>query len=147
MSLLETAHRFFTALNAQTMDEVVAMISPSCQVRTPIGSFTGGEAYREWMLMHFRALPDFTHEIRGMAAEQGEVVAFELHAFGTHTGPLDMPGGPIPPTNRRLDVSAVDVWRVENGLIVDYNLYFDRLDFFGQLGLLSEDQIGAASGG
>ncbi|NCR15926.1 MAG: ester cyclase [Microcystis aeruginosa LL13-03] len=135
MFLLEKAQHFFTALNAQNMNEVVEMISPSADIRTPIGSFTGGEAYREWMLMHFRALPDFTHEIWGLSAESGQTLAFELHATGTHTGPLVLPSGEIAPTGRTLDVSAVDVWRFEDGLIVEYHLYFDLFDFLRQLGL------------
>ncbi len=135
MSLLARAERFFSALNAHELDEVSAAIAPSAQIRTPIGSFTGGEAYREWMLMHFRAMPDFTHELRGMAVESSGAIAFELHATGTMTGPLAMPNGDLPPTGRTIDISASDFWRFENGLIVEYHLYFDRLDFFGQLGL------------
>lgn len=133
--LFEKAQRFFTALNAKDLDTVVSMISPSAVIRSPIGSFVGGEAYREWMNMHFRALPDFTHEIRGLVAESGQTLAFELHAFGTMTGPLAMPTGDIAPTGRRIDVSASDFWRFENGLIVEYHLYFDGMDFFRQLGV------------
>ncbi|QHG20430.1 nuclear transport factor 2 family protein [Nostoc sp. ATCC 53789] len=135
MSLLAQAKQFFTALNAHELDEVVAAIAPSANIHTPIGSFTGGEAYREWMLMHFRAIPDFTHEIRGMAVESDRTLAFELHATGTMTGPLAMPSGDLPPTGRSIDISASDFWRFEDGLIVEYHLYFDRFDFFGQLGL------------
>ena len=135
MPLLDKAQEFFTALNAHEMDKVVSMISPKAQILTPIGNFTGGEAYRDWMLMHFRALPDFTHEIRGMAAESGQTLAFELHATGTHTGPLDLPSGTVEATGKSLDVSAVDFWRFEDGLIAEYHLYFNLLDFLGQLGL------------
>jgi len=80
MSLLERAQRFFTTLNAQDPDAVVAMISPSCDIRTPQGSFTGGGAYREWISGLFRAVPDMTHELRGIAVESGQTIAFELHA-------------------------------------------------------------------
>ncbi len=135
MSLLEQAERFFTALNAKALDEVVAMISPSANIRTPLGAFTGGEAYREWILMHFRAMSDFTHEIRGITVESDQTLAFELHATGTMTGPLTMPNGDIPATGRTIDISASDFWRFEDRLIVEYHLYFDRLDFFGQLGV------------
>ena len=58
MSLLDQAKRFFASLNAKDLDVVVAMISPSAAIRTPLGSFTGGDAFREWMLVHFRAMPD-----------------------------------------------------------------------------------------
>jgi hypothetical protein len=70
-----------------------------------------------------------------MAAESEQTLAFELHAFGTMTGPLTMPGGDFAPMGRKIDISAVDFWRFDNRLIVEYHLYFDRLDFFGQLGL------------
>ncbi|WP_309731578.1 nuclear transport factor 2 family protein [Chamaesiphon sp. OTE_75_metabat_556] len=135
MSLLNLASDFFTALNAHDLDKVAAAISPVANIHTPIGSFVGGEAYREWMLMHFRAMPDFTHEIRGMAVESSATLAFELHATGTMTGSLALPSGDALPTGRAIDISAADFWQFENGLIVEYHLYFDRLDFFGQLGL------------
>ncbi|ACK73072.1 protein of unknown function DUF1486 [Gloeothece citriformis PCC 7424] len=135
MSLLQQAEKFFDALNAHDLDTVVSMISPSATINTPIGSFTGGEAYRDWMMMHFRAMPDFTHEIRGMAAETQDTIAFELHATGTMTGPLEMPNGDVPPTGRSIDVSAADFWRFENGLIVEYHLYFNLVDFLNQLGI------------
>lgn len=135
MSLFDKAQEFFAALNAHNMDKVVAMIDPAANIITPIGNFTGGEAYRDWMLMHFRALPNFTHEIRGLVAESDQTLAFELHAQGTHTGPLDLPSGSVAPTGKSLDVSAVDFWKFENGLIVEYHLYFNLLDFLGQLGL------------
>lgn len=51
MSLLAQAEHFFAALNAHDLDEVAAAIAPSANIRTPIGSFTGGEAYREWILL------------------------------------------------------------------------------------------------
>jgi steroid delta-isomerase-like uncharacterized protein len=135
MPLLEQAQRFFAALNAHDLNTAVAMLSPSANIRTPLGSFTGGEAYREWILMHFRALPDFTHEIRGMTAESNQTLAFELHATGTMTGPLALSDGDLSPTGRTIDISAADFWQFENGLIVEYHLYFDRRDFFNQLGL------------
>lgn len=135
MSLLAQAEQFFTALNAHDLDKVAAAIAPNASIVTPIGSFTGGEAYREWMLMHFRAMPNFTHKIRGIAVESAQSLAFELHATGTMTGPLAMPSGDLQPTGKTIDISASDFWRFEDGLIVEYHLYFDRLDFFGQLGV------------
>lgn len=138
MPLLELADRFFTAMNAQDLDTVESMISPSARVQTPIGSFVGNKAYREWIAMHFQAFPDFTHEIRGLSlvSERDQTLAFELHASGTHTGPLPLETGVLAPTGKQLDVSAADFWRLEGGLIVEYRLYFNLLDFLGQLGVV-----------
>jgi hypothetical protein len=88
---------------------VVAMISPAADVRTPIGPFTGGEAYRDWISAQFRAMPDFTHEIRGITVESDD---------------------------RKIEMAGADFWGFEAGVIVDYNLYFDRFDFLTQLGAL-----------
>ena len=135
MSLLDQAQRFFAALNAQDLDQVVSMISPVCDIRTPQGTFTGGEAYRDWISGLFRALPDFTHELRGIAVESGPTIAFELHAAGTFTGPLAMPGGDVAPNGRFIDVPGADLWRFEDGKIVEYHLYFDQMEFLTQLGI------------
>lgn len=136
MSLIKQAEEFFTALNSQDLDTVVAMISPAADVRTPIGSFTGGEAYRDWISAQFRAIPDFTHEIRGITVESDDMLAFELRAFGTHTGPMALPGGEVPATGRKIEMAGADFWRFEAGVILEYNLYFDRFDFLTQLGAL-----------
>ena len=85
--------------------------------------------------MHFQAMPDFTHEIRGITVESNQSLAFELHATGTMTGSLVMSGNELSPTGRTINISASDFWQFENGLIVEYRLYFDRLDFFQQLGI------------
>jgi predicted ester cyclase len=135
MSLLAQAKQFFIALDSHDLDEAVALLAPSANIRTPIGSFIGPEGFREWALMIFRAIPDFSHEIRGIAVESDQALAFELHVTGTMTGPLAMPNGDLPPTGRSFDILASDFWRFENGPIVEYHAYLDRLDFFRQLGL------------
>jgi predicted ester cyclase len=146
MSLLQKADKFFAAMNARNLDEMAAMISPHADVRTPIGDLTGPQEYREWIEMHFRAFPDFTHELRGIAVESDteQTLAFELHATGTHTGSLTLPSGDVPPTGRRIDVPAADFWKFADGLIVEYHLYFNLFDFLSQLGLV--DQTAGAGG-
>jgi predicted ester cyclase len=135
VSLLEQAERLFTALNAQDLDTAVAMISPSADIRTPTGALTGGKAYREWISGHFRAFPDMYHEIRGIAVESDQTLAFEWRATGTFTAPLATPGGEVPPTGKTIDLAGADFWRFEGGLIVAYHLHFDQLEFLRQLGL------------
>jgi steroid delta-isomerase-like uncharacterized protein len=134
MSLLKQAEGHFEALNAMDLDAAVAMISPSADIRTPMGAFTGGTAYGEWISRLFRALPDMCHEIRGIAVEEGQTLAFEWYTTGTFTGPLAMPGGDVPPTGKTIDVTGADFWRFEGGLIVAYHLYFDHLELLRQLG-------------
>jgi predicted ester cyclase len=140
MSLLKRAEQLFTALNATDLNTAVAMISPTADIRTPTGAFTGGKAFRDWLSGHFRAFPDMRHEIRGIAVESDRTLAFEWRATGTFTGPLATPGGDVAPTGKTIDVPGADFWRFEGGLIVAYHLYFDHLVFLRQLGLAPDGQ-------
>jgi predicted ester cyclase len=117
------------------LDTAVAMISPSAEIRTPMGLFTGGRAYREWVSAHFRAFPDMHHEIRGIAVESNQTLAFEWRATGTFAAPLATPGGQVSPNGKTIDIPGADFWRFESGLIVVYHVYFDHLEFLRQLGL------------
>jgi predicted ester cyclase len=119
------------------LDTAVAMISPSADIRTPMGAFTGGKAYREWISEHFRAFPDMHHEIRGITAESERTLAFEWGATGTFTAPLAIASGEVRPNGKAIDLPGADFWGVEGGLIAIYHIHFDRLEFLQQLGLAS----------
>lgn len=62
------------------------------------------------------------------AAIQGRIVA-------THTGPLALPSGTVPPSGRTLDLRFALLVEARDGQIVRDDLYFDRLDLSEQLGL------------
>ena len=136
MTLFEQAEKFFAAMNAKDFDTMLSMLSPTCETRTPQGNFTGREEYRQWIAGLMRAVPDLTHELNGMHVESANMIGFELHAFGTMTGPLGTPEGDIPPTGRHMDVGGTDFWRFgDDGLIHSYHLSFDQADFVRQLGI------------
>ena len=83
------------------------MISPSAEIRTPQDSFIGRKAYREWIATYFRAFPDMHQEIRGIAVEANQTLAFEWRAIGTFTTPLTTAGGDIPPNGKTIDISTL----------------------------------------
>ena len=60
----------------------------------------------------------------------------ELELTGTHTAPLIGPAGTVEPTGRPLRLGAVNVWRVREGRIASYHIYFDQLSFLMPLGLI-----------
>jgi len=68
----------------------------------------------------------------------GDWVVQEFVFSGTHTGPLLSPSGEIPPTNRQLRGRGVQIFRVEDGMVVDTRLYFDQVEVLTQLGLMPE---------
>jgi predicted ester cyclase len=71
------------------------MTSPLVDIRMPMGAFTRGKAYREWISEHFRAFPDMHHEIRGITVESDRTLTFEWRATGTFAALLLMPGGEV----------------------------------------------------
>ena len=110
---------FLRHTNTMNLDRAVAMISPLVDIRMPMGAFTGGKAYREWISEHFRAFPDMHHEIRGITVESDRTLTFEWRATGTFTAPLAMSGGEVSPNGKTIDLPGAEFWRVEGGLIVD----------------------------
>ena len=74
------------------------------------------------------------------AVEVGDTAIDEGFYSGTNTGPLPLPSGEsLPATGKRVRIRGCDFATVVDGRIVSYRLYFDQMDFLGQLGLLPEE--------
>jgi steroid delta-isomerase-like uncharacterized protein len=81
------------------------------------------------------AFPDFSIESVTLIG-QGELVANEWSARGTHDGPLPRPGGgDYPPTGRSFARTGVGIVELRDGKIVRYRDYFDQQTMTEQLGL------------
>jgi steroid delta-isomerase-like uncharacterized protein len=78
----------------------------------------------------FAALPDMKHEVTDIFAVQDKVVMrFVLH--GTHRAELEG----IPPTGKQLAVSAISVFRIKNGRVIEEMEEADMLGMYQQLGM------------
>ena len=130
----ELVRGFFGALDARDMDAVAAAIEPACDFSAPGMTLRGPEQILGWMRHYIAAFPDVRHKIMGLVAEEDRV-AVELEIVGTHTAPLVGPAGTLEPTGRPLRLAAANLWRVPDGRIASYRIYFDQLSFLGQLGL------------
>jgi ketosteroid isomerase-like protein len=81
------------------------------------------------------AFPDFSVASVTLIG-QGDLVANEWSARGTHTGPLPRAdGGADEPTGRSFARTGVGIVEVRNNQIVRYRDYFDRQTMTDQLGL------------
>jgi steroid delta-isomerase-like uncharacterized protein len=81
------------------------------------------------------AFPDFSVESVTLIG-QGDLVANEWSARGTHSGPLPGPdGGYVEPTGRPFARTGVGIVELRHGKIVRYRDYFDRQTLTEQLGL------------
>ena len=81
------------------------------------------------------AFPDFSVESVTLIG-QGDLVANEWSARGTHDGPLPRPdGGHSAPTGRSFARTGVGIVELRDGKVVRYRDYFDRQTMTEQLGL------------
>jgi steroid delta-isomerase-like uncharacterized protein len=81
------------------------------------------------------AFPDFSVECVALIG-QGDLVANEWSARGTHDGPLPRPdGGHYAPTGRSFARTGVGIVELRDGKVVRYRDYFDRQTMTEQLGL------------
>jgi ketosteroid isomerase-like protein len=71
-------------------------------------------------------------------------VAIQITWEGTQSGPLQVPGGEIAPTGRKVTVQACQVMRVEDGKAVEACHYFDMLGMLEQLGTVSAESLAHA---
>jgi steroid delta-isomerase-like uncharacterized protein len=81
------------------------------------------------------ALPDSKATLHNAVAGNN-VVTLELTWRGTHTGPLDLPSGQVPPTNRSIELRACQVVEMADGKPQTVRQYFDMATLLEQLGLM-----------
>ncbi|MGW1717898.1 ester cyclase [Streptomyces sp. NPDC002156] len=107
----------------------------------------GGEIHgRDNIVEYWRqmtdAMPEATYE-SVHSYEIGDTAVDEGYFTGRNTGPIQLPSGEhLPATQKEVRVRGIDIATVRDGHIVDYRLYFDQMEFLGQLGLLPPDPLG-----
>jgi predicted ester cyclase len=93
----------------------------------------GPELYRALASGTREAFPDATFAIEDVVAA-GDEVALRWTMTGTHEGPAFG----VEPTGRTVELSAVEIDRFEDGLLVETWSQSDRLGLLEQLGALPD---------
>lgn len=127
--------RMFAIIDGNDLASLRSVLTADCEFVTPQGAFRGPEQVIAWMQAFLDGFPGMKHRMTSYT-ESGDSVAFEVIAEGKHTQPLVSPQGTIPPTQRDLHLRACDFARMHEGKIGTYHVYFDQMEFLGQLGLL-----------
>ena len=97
---------------------------------------SGRDAVQKDAADFFTAFPDLAVRVTKVMAS-GDTVAFEGIVNATHTGPLQLPAGLIPPTNKRLEFSIASFSTLDgSGHIREERRYYDVAGQLTQLGLL-----------
>jgi predicted ester cyclase len=110
------ARRFFDEVLARASERAVdELIAPGADVCTPTGRFIGPEGVKRATVQIGSVFPDRRVEIQALVAE-GSRVAAEWTLCGTQK--RERLG--VPPIGRRECISALSLFRVENGKIVEH---------------------------
>jgi len=126
-------HRIFDELinqeNKTVIDEVFAA---SVTVHDPfLGTVYGVDAFRQLLGMFDTAFPGHRVTVDGMVAEGDFVSVLHTHT-ATHTG--EFMG--MPPTGKTAVVNGIELFRLENGRVVEFWRKDDDVSLLVQLGIM-----------
>ena len=132
---------FETLWNEKRLDRLDQLVAPDYIDGNPMpGQAAGLEGAKQKWAMYFAGIPDLSANIEDLVAE-GDRVVIRFTAEGTHHGTLLG----VPPTGKRLRVTAIAIYRLVGGKIVEHWEEGDRLGLFQQLGVIPGTPRAAAT--
>ena len=135
--LTQVAADLIDAFNEADWERFRAVLSPDAvYAETGTGRrVEGADAYVQLCQGWKDALPDVRGTIRGAVAG-ADTVAQEILWEGTHTGPMQTPGGTLEPAGARISVEA-SLWaRFEGEKAREVHHYLDVLTLLQQIGAM-----------
>jgi len=134
---------FFAAIDrAQDMGPLDTFAAPSYTAHFPGAQGMGRDATKGFGGGFFAACPGLRHTVEDLVAE-GDRVAARLTIRGTHSQPFVTPAGTIPPANKSFELPVLNLYRFENGKVVEHHSVFDMLGFLQQIGAMPAPQSAA----
>ena len=103
----------------------------------PGGEASGRDGVIEFLGVFHEAFSDLRLEIKQLLTD-GPAAAAEGTITGTHDGVLHTPNGDVAPTGRAVELRWAAVYVTDGETLKSEHLFFDQMDFLGQLGLLSD---------
>jgi len=105
------------------------------EMTAPGAQVSGRDNVIGFLAVFHDAFPDLRLEIVQLLTD-GPAAAAEGTLRGTHTGVLHTPNGAVEPTGRAVELRWAAVYATEGDTLKSEHLFFDQMDFLGQLGLL-----------
>jgi hypothetical protein len=141
MSLKDLYMETMELADARQLDGFLDRFTPDCAWKVPGAELHGREELAGWLAPFWAGFSTFRHEIHALA-EDGDTVVGEGTWIGVHDGPLPTPSGDLPPSGRevRFDFAMIARGDVAVGKASSVHIYYDQLDFLGQLGALAQPE-------
>ncbi len=129
---MELIRSYFAAIDKGDFDIYDEIYTEDAAFYSPSGS---GEPMSkdhdiETKKMHFQVFPDLVHTIEEIIAK-GDKVIVRTNAHGTHLGEHEG----IPVTGNKIGSSAIQIFQIDNGKIVNVWEESDLLGLFLQIGM------------
>ena len=137
--------QFYNQFNSGELDKAMELFAPDVVTVEPLlGRTEDRDVWRDYDEAFLRACPDARLVVRSLV-EEADRVAVEGTLVGTFSETLVGPTGPVPPTGRTFSVEFADFFQIRDGRVVGHRVYYDQIDFLGQLGLMPPPTAGATS--
>jgi steroid delta-isomerase-like uncharacterized protein len=136
--LIKVAKEAVEAFNKGDVDRSSALLGTGVYNEVGTGRQLRGEAEIHPALQGWRkAMPDVKGTVTNAVAS-GNTALLEVTWEGTQTGPLDGPGGTIPPSGKRQSTPAAWIFEFEGDRIKESRQYFDMMSFMQQIGAIPQ---------
>jgi ketosteroid isomerase-like protein len=130
---ISIVNRYYDAINERRFDEYDDLFAADATLEGPGGvTGVGPGAMRAFDQVWTTASRDFRVTPLAQIADNGSVSS-ENRVAGTHDGPLVLPTGELPATQREFGTKYVGTFRVRGGRIVAQHVYYDRMVVVEQL--------------
>jgi ketosteroid isomerase-like protein len=98
-------------------------------------TYTGSDL--DYPVRHYgAAFADMHRELYDLWTVGGDTVIVRLAVRGTHTGPLVLPFGTLPPTGKKMDAPCAEIFELEDGKIRRFDCYPEGSVILTQLGVI-----------
>lgn len=138
MAAEDVVRKWQDAANRGDVTGIASLYAPDAVLHHVLSlqPLRGREAIRQFESPMFKAFSNIQWKASNVMAK-GNTVAAEFEVGATNTGPIQMPTGTIPATNRRVHLRGASFIQLnEQGQIVEERRYFDTASFMAQLGLM-----------
>jgi len=117
--------------NKGNLDVVDDLIALDYVIHMGNKDLVGIDNYKNFVKIYRNAFPDIYYTVNDLIAEDDKVVE-RWSAQGTHKGELLG----IPPTNKKLKVTGIDIVRIKEGKMVERWAEYDFKGMMEQLGVI-----------
>ncbi|HEV8575233.1 MAG TPA: ester cyclase [Dehalococcoidia bacterium] len=136
--LIKVAKGAVEAFNKDDLNRASALLGTGVYNEVGTGRQLRGEAQILPALQGWRkAMPDVKGTVTNAFAS-GNKAVLEVTWEGTQTGPMDGPGGTLPPSGKRQTTPAAWVFEFEGDNIKESRQYFDMMSFMQQIGAIPQ---------